>query len=43
VKRILGQILRQAVWDRLDMLDELAGHADNGSLLSVARAVSCPV
>jgi hypothetical protein len=38
VKPILGQILRQTVWDRLDMLDELAGHADNGSLLSVARS-----
>ncbi|HEY6423896.1 MAG TPA: hypothetical protein VIY28_11730 [Pseudonocardiaceae bacterium] len=35
--QILGQILRQAVWERLDMLDELAGSADGGSLLSVAR------
>jgi transcriptional regulator with XRE-family HTH domain len=34
----LGQMLRQAVWDRLDMLDELASSADNGSLLSVARS-----
>ncbi|MDT7594946.1 MAG: hypothetical protein QOJ06_492, partial [Pseudonocardiales bacterium] len=24
MKRVLGQILRQGVWDRLDMLDELA-------------------
>ncbi len=38
VNRVLGQILRQAVWDRLDMLDELASSADNGSLLSVARS-----
>jgi hypothetical protein len=37
VDQILGQILRQAVWERLDMLDELANSADNGSLLSVAR------
>jgi hypothetical protein len=31
VDRILGpgQILRQAVWDRLEMLDELANNADN--------------
>ena len=36
--RVLGQILRQAVWDRLDMLDKLARNADNGSLLSVARS-----
>ena len=36
--QVLGQILRQAVWDRLDMLDELASKADNGSLLSVARS-----
>lgn len=38
VDRVLGQMLRQAVWDRLDMLDELASSADNGSLLSVARS-----
>ena len=36
--QILGQILRKAVWERLDMLDELASRADNGSLLSVARS-----
>ncbi|MDQ3901925.1 MAG: hypothetical protein M3319_16270, partial [Actinomycetota bacterium] len=36
--QILGQILRQAVWERLDMLDELANSADNGSLLSAARS-----
>ena len=35
--QILGQILRQAVWERLDMLDELASRADTDSLLSVAR------
>lgn len=35
--QVLGQILRQAVWERLDSLDELANSADNGSLLSVAR------
>lgn len=35
--RILGQILRRAVWERLDMLDELALHADDSSLESVAR------
>ena len=35
--RVLGQILRQAVWDRLNLLDELVSDADNRSLLSVAR------
>lgn len=35
--QILGQILRQAVWERLDMLDELAVNADGPSLASVAR------
>ncbi len=35
--QILGQILRQAVWERLDMLDELAAQADDASLESVAR------
>jgi hypothetical protein len=38
VDQILGQILRQAVWERLDMIDELASNADNKSLLSVARS-----
>jgi hypothetical protein len=38
VDQVLGQILRKAVWERLDMLDELASSADNGSLLSVARS-----
>ncbi len=35
--QVLGQILRQAVWERLDLLDELATHADAESLVSVAR------
>lgn len=35
--QILGQILRQAVWERLDMLDDLAAQADDSSLESVAR------
>jgi hypothetical protein len=38
VDRILGQILRQAVWDRLEMLDELANNADNRPLLSVTSS-----
>jgi hypothetical protein len=38
VDQILGRMLQQAVWERLDMLDELASNADNGSLLSVARS-----
>jgi hypothetical protein len=37
VDHILGQILRQAVWERLDMLDALAANADGPSLASVAR------
>jgi hypothetical protein len=37
VDQILGQILRQAVWERLDLLDELATHADASSLASVAH------
>ncbi|MGH3685558.1 MAG: hypothetical protein ACRDRU_19440 [Pseudonocardiaceae bacterium] len=36
--QVLGRMLRQAVWDRLDMLDKLASSADNGSLVSVARS-----
>lgn len=35
--QILGQILRQAVWERLDLLDELATNADARSLVSMAR------
>lgn len=38
MKQVVGQILRQAVSDRLDMLDELASNADDRSLLSVARS-----
>jgi hypothetical protein len=37
VDQVLGQMLRRAGWERLDMLDELASSADNGSLVSVAR------
>jgi hypothetical protein len=37
VDQILGQILRKAVWERLDLLDELAAHADARSLASVAH------
>ncbi|MCP2197630.1 hypothetical protein LX90_001294 [Lentzea flava] len=35
---ILGQVLRNAVWERLDLLTELASRADAPSLLSVARS-----
>jgi len=38
VDEILGQVLRNAVWERLDMLSELATRADAPSLLSVARS-----
>jgi hypothetical protein len=38
VDRVLGEMLQQAVWDRLDMLDELVNSADNESLLSLARS-----
>jgi hypothetical protein len=38
VDEILGQVLRNAVWERLDMLSELANRADAPSLLSVARS-----
>lgn len=36
--QILGQVLRNAVWERLDMLSELADRADAPSLVSVARS-----
>ncbi|GAA1967096.1 hypothetical protein [Amycolatopsis minnesotensis] len=36
--QILGQVLRNAVWERLDMLSELAQRADAPSLVSVARS-----
>nr|WP_221316960.1 hypothetical protein [Saccharopolyspora gloriosae] len=38
VDEILGQVLRNAVWERLDVLSELANRADAPSLLSVARS-----
>ncbi|PXY31755.1 hypothetical protein [Prauserella muralis] len=36
--QILGQVLRNAVWERLDMLSDLADRADAPSLVSVARS-----
>lgn len=36
--QILGQVLRNAVWERLDMLSDLANRADAHSLVSVARS-----
>ncbi|MCP2254352.1 hypothetical protein LY13_003119 [Prauserella aidingensis] len=36
--KILGQVLRNAVWERLDMLSDLADRADEPSLVSVARS-----
>ncbi|WP_236790258.1 hypothetical protein [Amycolatopsis sp. GM8] len=36
--QILGQVLRDAVWERLDMLADLASRADTDSLVSVARS-----
>ncbi|GLY64137.1 hypothetical protein [Amycolatopsis taiwanensis] len=36
--QILGQVLRNAVWERLDMLADLADRADAQSLVSVARS-----
>ncbi|GAA1253419.1 hypothetical protein GCM10009676_45690 [Prauserella halophila] len=36
--KVLGQVLRNAVWERLDMLSDLAGRADEPSLVSVARS-----
>lgn len=38
VDEILGQVLRNAVWERLDLISELANRADAPSLLSVARS-----
>jgi hypothetical protein len=38
VDQILGQVLRNAVWERLDMLADLADRADAQSLVSVARS-----
>ncbi|MFD9891593.1 hypothetical protein ACFWY9_19830 [Amycolatopsis sp. NPDC059027] len=36
--QVLGQVLRNAVWERLDMLADLANRADAQSLVSVARS-----
>ncbi|EHR48533.1 hypothetical protein SacmaDRAFT_0223 [Saccharomonospora marina XMU15] len=36
--QILGQVLRNAVWERLDMLSDLADRADAPALISVARS-----
>lgn len=38
VDQILGQVLRNAVWERLDTLSDLADRADAASLVSVARS-----
>jgi hypothetical protein len=38
VNQVLGRMLQQAVWERLDMLEELVRSADNESLLSLARS-----
>ena len=35
--QILGQVLRNAVWERLNMLSDLGNRADDASLASVAR------
>lgn len=35
---ILGQVLREAVWDRLETLAEHANHADTGTPTSAARS-----
>jgi hypothetical protein len=36
--QVLGQVLRNAVWERLDMLTDLANRADAQSIVSVARS-----
>ena len=38
MNQVLGRMLQQAVWERLDMLEELVRSADNESLLSLARS-----
>lgn len=38
VDQILGQVLRNAVWERLDTLASLANQADTPALVSVARS-----
>src|SRR5699024_1277668 len=37
VDQILGQVLRNAVWEQLNMLSDLGQRADDASLASVAR------
>ncbi len=37
MKRVAGDTLRKAVWDRLAMLDDYVTNADDRSVLSVAR------
>ena len=37
MNQVLGRMLQQAGWERLDMLEELVRSADNESLLSLAR------
>ncbi len=36
--QILGQVLRNAVWERLDRLTDVANDADAPALISVARS-----
>jgi hypothetical protein len=38
VNQVLSRMLQQAMWERLDMLEELVRSADNESLLSLARS-----
>jgi hypothetical protein len=38
VDEILGQVLRNAVWERLDMLAELAEGSDDPAMVTVARS-----
>jgi hypothetical protein len=38
VDRVLGEVLRRAVWDRLHTLEEVANSADDDSVLLVARS-----
>ena len=38
MNQVLGRMLQQAGWERLDMLEELVRSADNESLLSLARS-----
>jgi hypothetical protein len=38
VDQILGQVLRNAVWERLDRLTDVANDADAPALISVARS-----